>query len=89
MEVEEQGEEKMEVEEEMDREEEMDIDPPAAVQARAPHSLSAVRVGCLLPGWGWSCGWGWGCNCCGWALLQGHGARSPPPGGTTATATLP
>ena len=46
MEVEEQGEEAMEVEEEMDREVEMEIDPPVAAQARAPHSLSAVRVGC-------------------------------------------
>ena len=79
--MEEQGEEQMEVEEEMDREVEMQIDPPTATQARAPHSLPAVRVGCLLPIWGW--------DCCGWAPLQGHSARSPRPGGRTATTALP
>ena len=73
------------VEAEAEMEEEMEweaaTDPPAAGQAPAPHPLPAVTVGCLPSGWGW--GWGWG------APLQGLGAWSPCPGGTTATTVLP
>ncbi|XP_054061326.1 uncharacterized protein LOC128911093 [Rissa tridactyla] len=71
--------EEMEVDGE--EEEAMDVDPPSGGQARAPHALPAGREGLLPSGWGW----GWG----GWSPLQGHGARSPRPGGKTAPTALP
>lgn len=79
MEVDVVVEEEMEVD--VEEEEAMEVDPPAAPQAHAPHPLPAGRVGRLPPGWGR----GWG----GWSPLQGHCARSPRPGSTTATTALP
>ena len=81
MEVDVAEEEEMEVD--VEEEEAMDVDPPSGGQARARHALPAGREGLLPPGWGW--GWGWA----GWSPLQGHGARCPPAGGTTAPSALP